>query len=309
MPLDAQLDSVLEILATFPQIADGTPEEARAGMRLMTCDAVTPEQVVPVGSVEQRTVPGAAGDLPARLYRPAGEGPWPTLVYFHGGGFVIGDLDTHDQTCRRICRDAEAVVLSVDYRLAPEHPFPAGVEDALAAVAWAAEHRAELGGAGGRLAVGGDSAGGNLAAVAAQAHPALLDAQVLIYPAVDPLTDYASREENGAGYFLDLPTMEWFFVHYLGGAEVDAADVRLAPRHGTLAGTPAAVVATAEYDPLRDEGEAYAAALAAAGVPTDAVRYDGVIHGFVDMGPVSAACASATDDLNARIRALLHPGG
>ncbi|HQR28172.1 MAG TPA: alpha/beta hydrolase fold domain-containing protein, partial [Nocardioides sp.] len=172
---------------------------------------------------------------------------------------------------------------------------------------WAAAHRADLGG-GSVLGVGGDSAGGNLAAVVAQAHADLLDAQVLIYPAVDMLTDYPSREENATGYFLDLPTMEWFFGHYLSGAEAAEDDARLSPLKGSLAGTPPAVVATAEFDPLRDEGEAYAAALAAAGVPTDAVRYDGLIHGFADMGPVSEACAAAVTDLNGRISRLLHRG-
>jgi acetyl esterase len=233
------------------------------------------------------------------------DGPTPTLVYLHGGGFVIGDLDTHDQACRRICRDADATVLSVAYRLAPEHPFPAGVEDALAAVRWAADHLDELGA--GILAVGGDSAGANLSAIVAQTVPDLLAAQVLIYPALDPIGDYPSRHDNATGYFLDQPTMDWFGAHYLAGVAPDLADPRLVPMLGALAGGSPAVVATAEFDPLRDEGEAYAAKLRDAGVPVDAVRYDGLIHGFIDMGPWSAACADAVTDLNARIRKVLHP--
>ena len=307
MPLDPQIAVLLQLLDSpgVVPIYEGTPEQGRAGFRAMTCDLVQPDQVVPVGKVEEITVPGADGELAARVYRPEGVDPRPTLVYFHGGGFVIGDLDTHDQTCRRICRDADTVVLSVAYRLAPEHPYPAGVDDAVVAAAWAADHLDELGGAD-RLAVGGDSAGGSLAALVAQTMRERLVAQVLLYPTVDPVTDYPSRGENGMGYFLDNPTMEWFAGHYLSGAAADPADPRLVPMAGSLEGCPAAVVATAEYDPLRDEAEAYADKLAAAGVPVDRVRYDGLIHGFADMAGMSTACAAAASDLGARIRRVLH---
>ncbi len=166
---------------------------------------------MPVGSVEDLTVAGR----PARLYRPEGDGPRPTMVFLHGGGFVLGDLDTHDQICRRICSGADTVVLAVDYRLAPESPYPAAVDDALAAVQWAAEHQAELGG-GDLLAVGGDSAGGNLSAVAAQELPDLVGAQVLICPATHVLADHPSRTDNAKGYFLELATMLWFFDNYAG---------------------------------------------------------------------------------------------
>jgi acetyl esterase len=283
----------------------GTPEQGRAAFRALTCDLVQPGQAVPVGKVEDLQVPGADGQLAARVYRPEGGGPRPTLVYLHGGGFVIGDLDTHDQACRRICRDADVVVLSVAYRLAPEHPFPAGVEDAVSAAAWAAAHLDELGGSD-RLAVGGDSAGGSLAAVVAQAMPDRLVGQILLYPTVDPVTDYPSRGENGMGYFLDNPTMEWFAGHYLAGVVIDPTDPRLVPMLGSVDGGPPAVVVTAEFDPLRDEGEAYADKLAAAGVPVDRVRYDGLIHGFSDMVGISSACARAAADLDARIRRVLH---
>jgi acetyl esterase len=227
-------------------------------------------------------------------------------VFFHGGGFVIGDLDTHDQACRRLCRDARTVVLSVDYRLAPEHPFPAGVEDALAAVRWAADHLDELGGSD-RLGVGGDSAGGNLAAVVSQAMPELVTAQLLVYPAVDMAGDYPSRVENARGYFLDVEMMEWFFAHYVTDvAGIDPQDPRLSPLHATsLEGQPPAVVVTAELDPLRDEGEAYAEKLSAAGVEVVVKRYDGLIHGFLDMTFSPAAEAAVAESVD-RFAELLH---
>ena len=303
MPLDPGTAALLELIdsAGYPPMYEGTPDVARKALRAMTVDAVQPGDVVPVGSVEELTVAGR----PARLYRPEGAGALPTLVYFHGGGFVIGDLDTHDQTCRRICRGAETVVLSIDYRLAPEHPYPAAVEDALAAVRWAAEHKDQLGG-GDVLAVGGDSARGNLSAVAAQALPDLVDAQVLIYPATHMLGDYQSRVDNAEGYFLDLPTMEWFATHYAGSPDTDLADPRLSPYDGKVEGVAPALVVTAEFDPLRDEGEAYADRLAEAGVPVDRVRYDALVHGFIDRGAFSPVATAAVGDLVARTRVLLH---
>ena len=298
MPLDPQLAAMLEFLASagYPPMHEGTPEAARQGFRVLSVDMVKPEDVVPVGSVEELAVAGR----PARRYRPEGERR-PVLVYFHGGGFVIGDLDTHDQSCRRLCRGADVEVLSIDYRLAPEHPFPAGLEDALAAVRWAAEEHGD------RVAVGGDSAGANLATVCAQELPELVSAQVLVYPTTDPFGDHRSRAENATGYFLDQPTMEWFFTHYVGSvADLRDDDPRVSPMRGTLAGLAPALVVTAEFDPLRDEGEAYAARLAEAGVAVDVVRYDGMIHGFLDMGPFSPGAASAVDDLVQRARKLLH---
>ena len=300
MPLDPQLAAMLEFIAStgLPPMSEGTAQSARAGFRAMSVDMVKPEDVVPVGSVEEVDVAGR----PGRLYRPAGDAG-PVLVYFHGGGFVIGDLDTHDQSCRRICRGAQVSVLSVDYRLAPEHPFPAGIEDALSAVRWAVDHLGVD-----RVAVGGDSAGANLATVCAQELRELVSAQLLIYPTVDPYGDYPSRAENATGYFLDQPTMEWFFEQYVGSEPPPEDDVRLSPLRGELAGLAPALVVTAEFDPLRDEGEGYAAALAAAGVPVDTFRYDAMIHGFLDMGPFSPAAAAAVDDLVARTRTLLHAG-
>ena len=300
MPLDPQLAAMLEFIEAtgHPPTHEGTPATARAGYRGISVDLVKPEDVVLVGSVEELT----AGDRPARLYRPGRRTDVPVLVYFHGGGFVIGDLDTHDQVCRRLCRDAEVTVLSVDYRLAPEHPYPAGVVDALAAVIWAVEHLGVE-----QVAVGGDSAGASLATICAQELADLVSAQVLIYPAVDPFGDYASRTENAEGYFLEQATMEWFFGHYLTDVTDPLdGDTRLSPFHADLAGHAPALVVTAEFDPLRDEGEAYAAKLAEGGALVEQVRYDGMIHGFVDMGPFSTAAAAAVDDLVARTRALLH---
>ena len=302
MPLDPGTAAFLQLIADagYPPMAEGSPETARKALRAMTIDLVSPESLVPVGSTEDVVVEGLA----ARVYRPVGEGPFPTLVYLHGGGFVIGDLDTHDQTCRRLCAGADVVVLAVDYRLAPEAAYPAAVDDAIAAVTWASDHLATLGG-GDVLGVGGDSAGGNLAAVVSQVLRERVHGQLLIYPATHLLGDYPSRTENAEGYLLDMATMTWFGEQYLsGGAELD--DPRHSPILGDLAGVAPAVVVTAEYDPLRDEGEAYADALTAAGVAVDRVRYDGLIHGFIDLGLMSPASDAALGDLVARTRSLLH---
>ena len=303
MPLDPATRALLDYVeqAGHPPMHQGTPADARRGFRAMTCDTAPPQAVVAVGSVEQVEVAGR----PARVYRPSAPGPHPTVLHLHGGGFVVGDLDTHDQACRRLANDADAVVVAVDYRLAPEHRFPAAVDDSLAAAGWVADRLGEFGG-GEAVGVAGDSAGANLAAVVAQAMPDRVHAQLLTYPSVDMFGDYPSRAENAEGYFLDLPTMAWFAGRYLEGVEVDPRDPRHSPLHGTLAGQPPAVVATAEFDPLRDEGEAYAAALREAGVEVDLVRYDGLVHGFLEMGAWSPAAAAAVADMNARFKTLLH---
>ncbi len=307
MPLDPQLKDMLDFIAAagYPPMEESTPADGRRSMRAMSVDLVKPEDVVPVGSVEPLRVPGGAGERDARLYKPEGQGPWDTLVYLHGGGFVVGDLDTHDQTCRRLCRDADVAVLSVDYRLAPEDPFPAGLDDAQTATEWAAAHLGELGG-GERLAIGGDSAGANLSAVVAQHLGDVLAAQLLIYPATDGLGDYPSKIENAEGYFLTVAMMDWFSGHYLpADTDLEAELARIAPLHGDVSEVAPALVVTAEFDPLRDEGEAYAEALRAAGVRVEQVRYDSLIHGFCDMASMSTAAADAVSDLNARFKALL----
>ena len=308
MPLDPQLKDMLDFIAAagYPPMEQGTPALARQGMRAMSVDMVKPEDVVPVGAVEDLTVPGGAGERDARLYRPEGDGPWPTWSTSTAAASSVGDLDTHDQTCRRICRDADVAVLSVDYRLAPEDPFPAGLDDAQNATEWAAAHLADLGGDD-RLAVGGDSAGANLAAVVAQHLGDVLAGQLLIYPATDGVGDYPSRIENGEGLFLTTGMMEWFSSHYVpADTDLTAELHRIAPLHGEESDVAPALVVTAEFDPLRDEGEAYAEALRAAGVEVEQVRYDGMIHGFVDMGPFSPAAADAVADMNTRFGNLLH---
>lgn len=315
MPLDPPVAAVLEALAnsaTPMSMVDGTPEQAREGFRTMTVGLRDPAALAPVRAVEDRTIPGPGGPIGLRVYRPGVAGLVPTVVFFHGGGFVLGDLDTHDDHARLLCHAVGSVVVSVDYRLAPEHPFPAGLEDCLTATRWVAENIAGLGGDPRRVAVAGDSAGGNLAAAVAltatRAGSPELAAQLLIYPGVDFRDDdslHPSRAENGEGLFLTAEDMRWFRSHYLPDA-VHATDPRasvlLAP---DLAGLPPAVVGTGEYDPLRDEGEAYAHALRAAGVHVVLRRYDGLIHGFFGMGAWSPASAAAAQDLCAELRAVL----
>ena len=286
-----------------------TPTEARLGYRLLAqLMGAGPE----VGAVRDDSLPGPAGPIPVRIYRPVGPGPFGVLVYYHGGGWTIGDLETHDKECRILCRDAGRVVVSVDYRLAPEHPFPAAVEDAWAALREIAARAADLEAIPGRLAVGGDSAGGNLTAVVAQmardAGGPALDLQILIYPSVDNRDDaperYLSRRENAAGPMLLAETMTYFIGHYLGEGNPDRTDPRLSPLLApSLAGLPPALVLTAECDPLRDEGAAYAAALRAAGGAVRHLAYAGMPHAFFQLSPVFdagrealAECASALRD-------------
>ena len=313
MPLDPHLAGVLQMMAAAGKkpTSEGTPEEGRAGYLAFTIGTRSPEQIVPVASVQDTTVDGATGPVKARIYRPEGAGPFPTVAFFHGGGWVIGDLDTHDNMCRDICRGTQAVVVAVDYRLAPEHPFPAGIEDAVAAAKWVVAHARELGG-NDRVGVAGDSAGGNFSAVVAQQlrdAGIALAAQLLIYPAVDHATaHYPSMEENGKGYFLEADTMAWFYGHY-AGAVGNTMDVRLAPlQNANLANLAPAVVVTAEFDPLRDGGEAYALALRAAGGQADYFTGPGMIHGFFDMGRWSPGARAIMDKSIERFGALLREG-
>jgi acetyl esterase len=313
MPIDPSLEPLLALLNSpeAPKLSAGTPADARTNFRYFTVGTRQPETLPEVAEVEDLTIDGAEGvQLPARIYRPDASGPVPTLVFFHGGGFVIGDIETHDDHARWLCREVEAVVLSVEYRLAPETQWPGPADDALGAVRWAAAHIDRLGGDLTRLAVGGDSAGGNLAAVVAQdchatGGPAIA-AQLLLYPATDFPGEYASRIENAEGYFLTSADMLWFSANYLP-ADADPADPRISPLHGNLAGLPPAVVVTAEYDPLRDEGEAYATALSAAGVRTSQHRFDGLIHGFFGLAAISPAAEKAVRSTCASLRGLLDP--
>ncbi len=281
MPLAPEYQAMLAELAAAegPAIAQLSPAEGREMYRMMR--PVNPE--IEVGRVIDRSIPGPGGDVPVRIYTPAGDGPFPVLVNFHGGGWVIGDLDTADAVCRDLCRSAGCVVVSVDYRLAPEHPYPAAVEDACAATAWVADHMEEIGG-NGRLAVGGESAGGNLAAVVCQwardrGGPEI-HFQMLLYPVTDHDLSRGSYAENGEGYLLELDTMKWFWDHYCPDparrAEPQASPLLAAD----LSKLPPALVVTAEFDPLRDEGEAYAQALEAAGNQVESLRCAGLVHDF-----------------------------
>ncbi|WP_243058841.1 alpha/beta hydrolase [Nocardioides sp. SR21] len=310
MPVDPPLATFLEFLAAAGKpMHEGTPDEARHGFRTLWVDLRDPASLPDVDAVEDITIPGADGDLAARVYTPAASGPLPTVVFFHGGGFVVGDLDTHELVARTIATACDAVVLSVAYRLAPEHPWPAGAEDAIAATRWAAAHLADLGGDD-RLAVAGDSAGGNLSAIVAQAcrdEGLPLAGQLLMYPVTDTGADHPSMTENAEGYLLDLATMMWFHQQYTAHlADLDLADPRLSPRHGDLSGLAPAVLVVAEYDPLRDDGLAYAAALSEAGVAVEVRNFPGMIHGFADLGRYSPAAQAATDETFALFRKVLH---
>ena len=258
--------------------------------------------------VESRRIPGPAGEIPVRIYTPQGSGPFPVLVYFHGGGWVIGSLDTHDGVCRHLAKRAGAVVVSVDYRLAPEHKFPAAPEDCYAATLWVAENAAAIGVDARRLTIGGDSAGGNLAAAVSlmardRKKPAIAF-QMLIYPVTDHSYETGSYRDNADGYLLTKDSMVWFWDHYLRTAG-DGAEPYASPlRAQDLKGLPPAMVVTTEFDPLRDEGEAYANRLKQAGVPVKLKRYDGLIHGFFMMTGFFPQALQAVDEAAAEISAL-----
>jgi acetyl esterase len=262
----------------------------------------------PVGAVTELRIPGPAGELAARLYHPGGAGPLPVLLYFFGGGWVLGTLDTCDEVCRRLCRGVGALVLSVGYRLAPEHPFPAAPHDCYAALRWAATHVDSHGGDPARIAVAGDSAGGNLAAavtlLARERGPALAG-QVLVYPNTEHGADTRSMRENTDPARFNRRSVTWYWGHYLA-APADGENPLASPlRAADLAGLPPALLLTAELDPLRDEGERYAARLAQAGVPVKQLRYDGMAHGFFTMTGTCEAAREATGKVVDFLRSIL----
>jgi acetyl esterase len=301
VPIDPQLESYL---ANAFAVHELPVEDARA-MVEQGATAMFGEKDA-VGAVVDRTLPAP---VRVRIYEPPGARPergFPVLVYFHGGGWVVGSLDTHDGVCRALCARTPCVVVAVDYRLAPEHRYPAAVEDAWAATAWVAEHAASIGGDASRIAAAGDSAGGALAAAVAQrarAYGLALRHQLLIYPVLDYELGTDSYSRNGDGYGLSRDAMQWYWQQYLGpeghdrGSEPEASPLRASD----LSGLAPAFVATCEYDPLLDEGEAYARRLADAGVPVRLQRYDGMIHGFVRMGALVDRAQGALDDCAAAL--------
>jgi acetyl esterase len=305
MPLDPQAQSLVDAMAklNLKLIEDSTPEEARESMRSRTAGLGPFDEVA---AVSEHRVSVKGGEIAVRLYEPAGKGPHPALVFYHGGGWVIGDLYTHDGICRSLTNAAGCVVASVDYRLAPEAKYPVAAEDSYAALEWILANARRLNIDARRVAVGGDSAGGNLSAVVAlmardRKGPAIAY-QVLIYPVTNSNLDTPSYHENATGYVLTREAMRWFWRHYLEheeqGKEPLAAPL-LAP---SLAGLPPALVITAACDPLRDEGEAYAARLRDAGVPVTLTRYDGVFHGFIRMTRFLDKARAAVDEVAGSLR-------
>ncbi len=288
-------------------VLDGDVATSRAAMRAMTAALSGPEIHVATAPV---SIPGPAGELTARHYRPAGDGAAPLLVFYHGGGWVLGDLETHDAVCRLVCRDAGVHVLAVDYRRAPEHPAPAAAEDALAAFTWAAQHAGELGADPERVAVGGDSAGGNLAAVVAQqardaGGPAPV-LQWLLYPATDFTAVTRSRTLFASGFLLTKADMDWFEACYVEGSGLQRTDPRVSPvLAADLSGLAPALIVTAGFDPLRDEGDQYAAALRDAGTRVDHRRMGSLTHGFANLFALGGGSATGTSAVVSALRAHL----
>jgi acetyl esterase len=287
MPLDPQAQTVLEAMAALGTPALGTVSAAEARSAI----AARPlPPGAPVANVENRAIPGPAGEIALRIYTPEGQAPFPVLVWFHGGGWVLGTLDGIDHTCRELANTAGCVVVSVDYRLAPEHKFPACPDDCETAYRWVVSNAVTFGGDPQRVAVGGDSAGGNLAAVvclrAKKRNDPLPVFQLLVYPVTDYDFDRRSYQANADGYMLTQSAMRWFFDQYVNGPE-DMAHPDVSPLHAEdLSGLPPALIVTAEFDPLCDEGEAFGERLRKANVPVTVTRYDGMIHGFFGMFPM-----------------------
>lgn len=301
MTLDPQAKAILDQLAAAegPKLYDLPPTEAREMYNGMAqvFDAID----VPIGAVSDKLIPGPAADIPVRIYTPVAKGDaLPVLVYFHGGGWVIGNIATHDKLARRLANEGNCVVVSVDYRLAPEDPFPAAVDDCYAALEWVEKNASEIGGDANRIAVGGDSAGGNLAAVMAlkarNDKGPEIGFQLLIYPVTDARMDTKSYQDFAEGYLLEKRSMEWFFDQYAPEG-LDRAQRYLSPlRAQTLKNLPPAYIITAGHDVLRDEGKAYADALKEAGGDVTYVNYEGMVHGFFNMQAVLDTAKTAIKD-------------
>jgi acetyl esterase len=307
MPLDPDVADMLTALAALdaPALSQGTVAEAR-----INYDSAPKPIADELARIEDLTIPTSEGGVDVRLYAPTFDRGLPIVVFFHGGGWVLSSVDGHDGIARRIAARSGAIVVSVGYRLAPESAFPLPHDDCWAATEWLAEHGREWGGDPSRLAVCGDSAGGNLAAgvaIRARDEGLALRLQVLIYPCIDDRQEaYPSMAENASGYFLAAADMVWFWDHFVPSAHRN--DPRAVPARLTdFDGLAPALVQTAEYDPLRDEGELYARRLGDAGVPTQSVRYPGVVHGFVTRWHAIARAEQAHDDLAAALRHAFAP--
>jgi len=307
MPVDPQIQALLDLRAELPPMHTLSVGEARAQMAARDIPGL---RIPEIASARQIEIAGPGGPLAIRIYTPLGSGPFPLMVFFHGSGFVVCSLDTHDPMCRNLAAGTGCVVASVDYRLAPEHKFPAAPEDCLVATRWLAEHAAEFGADAGRLLLAGDSAGGNLAAVTAlrirdEGGPRVAG-QLLIYPVTDhPSAGYPSYTENAEGYGLTTQGMEWFWEHYLKDP-ADATHPHATPIHATsLAGLPPALIITAQYDPLRDEAEAYGERLRREGVPVEIRRWNGVNHGFFFFPGLVDRASAASDEAYAWVRRIV----
>ena len=290
MPVDPQVQVVLDLLGSLglSQLSDVPYDQLRA----LTLEMSKQRPPDDVAAVRDISAPGPGGDISIRLYRPIGSTEADRLgclVYMHGGGWTIGSVESYDGLCRTIANRAGVAVASIEYRLGPEHRYPAAVDDCWAATKWIAANAASLGIDAARLAVGGDSAGGNLAAIvtllARDSGGPALKHQALIYPAVDARMTAASIDENAKGFLLTKADMIWFYGHYVGDQKVDPTDWHISPLlHARHDGLPSATMITAEFDPLRDEGEEYRDVLRRAGVAVEHTRYDGMVHGFFGMG-------------------------
>ena len=312
MPVLPSVQALIDFVVAHPQppLSEQTPVESRERLKRMT--ALFGGPTVHVGHVHDRTIPGPDGALPIRVYTPRGHGPFATVVYFHGGGWVQGDLETHDAFCRMLCSESGAVVAAVDYRLAPEHPYPAGAEDCYTATAWLAAHPRALNIDADRMAVMGDSAGANLAAVIAlmardRGGPALR-LQVPLFPVTDHSFETASYTANAEGYLLEKASMEWYWGHYVRD-ETEGREPYASPLQAAdLSGVAPAHVVTAEFDPLLDEGEAYADRLTAAGVSTSRKCYAGQVHFFTHLPGAIPEANEARAEIVAVVQAALDIG-
>ena len=312
MPLDPQLQAMRDQRErdNVPPLYTQSLADARAAdLASIRAGGGEPE---PVHEVTDITIPGPGGELQVRLYRPAGDRPLPALLYFFGGGWVLGTIDTADGVSRSLANSSGALVVVAGYRLAPEHPFPAAIDDCYATLRWVAEHADEIGADPTRLAVGGDSAGGNLAAavaLVARDEGLALAGQILVYPNTDQLADDESMRTADDPFLFNRHSVAWYRRHYLSDP-ADAADPLASPlRAESLAGLPPALVITAEYDPLRDEGEAYARRLADDGVPVDLSRYSGMAHGFFTMVGTLAASRAAIAQAAAHLGKCFEASG